>query len=70
MQEGGTCMCFNTGLPSSIKFWDTLSIAQLSCCHLCLLAVPTLSAVDLSNACDVRDAGSGHRRDKEAAVFS
>lgn len=42
-------MCFDPGLRSSTRFWDALSIVQLSCCQHCLLAVPTLSAVDLSS---------------------
>lgn len=69
-------MRIGPGLPGSTKsvdpskFWDALSIAELGCCQHCLLAVPILGAIDLSSACDARDAGSGHRRGREAAVCS
>lgn len=33
------------------KFGDDLSIGQLSSCLYCLLAVPTLGAIDLSSIC-------------------
>lgn len=64
-------MRIEPGLPSSTKsvgpseFCDALSIVQLGCWQCCPLAVPTLGAIDLSSAHDVRNAGSGHRRDRQ-----
>ena len=55
LMGGGACMHIKLGLPdstksvSSSKFGDDLSIGQLSGCQHCLLAVPTLGAIDLSS---------------------
>lgn len=48
------------------KFGDDFSIGQLSSCQYCLLAVPTLGAIDLSSIRRKRDAGSRHCRDRKA----
>lgn len=65
-------MHIKLGLPNSTKsvspskFGDDFPIGLLSSCQHCLLAVPTLGAIDLSSIHHNRDAGLRHCRDRKA----
>lgn len=65
-------MHIKLGLPDSTKsvspskFGDDLFSGQLRGCQHCLLAVPTLGAIDLSSIHHNRDAGLRHCRDRGA----